>query len=76
MTHACDSCGDALDADRDKAGGRYRDKCLPCIRTSVADQPRHVDTCEDAACVVCRDYREEFGTERTERDQATVRAWT
>jgi len=74
MTHACDSCGDALDPDRDKSRGRYREDCLPCL-LSRAEPERHVDTCEDAACVVCLDYREEFGTERPETDQATVRAW-
>jgi len=75
MTRECGTCGDPLDADRDKAGGRYRDDCMPCIRERVRPRERHVDTCEDGACVVCRDYREEFGTERTETDQATVRAW-
>lgn len=33
MTHTCDTCGDALQPDRDKnTAGHYRDDCLPCIR--------------------------------------------
>jgi len=58
----CDACGDALDPDRDKAGGRYRDRCLPCIRAAVDAVP-HVRSCEVDDCRVCLDHREDEGTQ-------------
>jgi len=58
-SHTCEECGDELDPERDKAGGRYRDRCLPCLRAIAAEIPTHVDTCDAADCPVCRDYREE-----------------
>jgi len=56
-THVCD-CGTTIDAKN--SAGHYRDKCAECIR-DAATTTRHVDTCDREDCMVCRDYREEFG---------------
>jgi len=35
----CDVCGDDLQTPRDKAGGWWRDRCLPRIREETPDIP-------------------------------------
>jgi hypothetical protein len=57
----CDACGATL-SDRDKnAAGHYRDRCLSCLIEAAAGRERHVDACEDAGCLVCASWREEYG---------------
>lgn len=41
-------------------GGTYTGACAECRREYDAE-PRHVETCTRDKCVVCRDYRDEFG---------------
>jgi len=55
----CETCDDALDPDRDKAGGSYHAKCLPCLRAQTVGRDKHYHQCTDDGCLVCRDYREE-----------------
>jgi hypothetical protein len=54
MTRTCDTCGDELDADRDKSKGTYRDECLPCLtdRATLGDDSnpfRHLADAERKA---------------------------
>lgn len=56
----CEDCGTPV--DNKNAAGHYRSYCLPCI-TNRAERTRHVDSCTDDDCRVCRDYREEYGHE-------------
>ena len=57
-THVCD-CGTTIDAKN--SAGHYREQCADCIQ-DAATTTRHVDTCDRDDCMVCRDYREEFGS--------------
>ena len=62
MPRTCEACDAELTAERDKSRGRYRDRCLPCIVADArSEDTRHVVTCTADACIVCRDYAEEFG---------------
>jgi len=74
----CDACDAALDPERDKAGGRYRDRCLPCIREAVDAVP-HVHACEERDCPVCRDHRRDDATQvpsdPEERSQSAIGTW-
>ena len=54
----CD-CGTTIEAKN--SAGHYRDQCAECIR-DAATTTRHVDTCDRDDCMVCQDYREEFGS--------------
>jgi hypothetical protein len=74
--HTCADCGDALDPDRDRdSAGQYRERCFPCLRDAVDAVP-HVHTCECERCPVCRDHRQDPGTQvRSGRAQTTVGEW-
>jgi len=56
MTKTCETCGDELDPDRDKAGGCYHTKCLPCLRSQAYGRDKHYHQCTEESCLVCRDY--------------------
>jgi len=55
----CETCGEALDPDRDKAGGSYHAKCLPCLRAQAVGRDKHVHTCDKDPCSVCLSWRAE-----------------
>jgi len=60
MTKTCETCGDELDPDRDKAGGSYHAKCLPCLRSQAYGRAKAVHQCDcDGQCLVCRSWRAE-----------------
>lgn len=59
MTKTCETCGETLDPERDKDGGSYHAKCLPCLRAQAVGREKHYHQCDDSDCLVCRDYRAE-----------------
>jgi len=60
MPGTCSLCGEQR-VEREAAhGSPYVGACATC-RREYDSPPRHVDTCDRDGCLVCRDYREEFG---------------
>ena len=60
MPGTCHFCGEQV-VDREAAhGSPYVGACADC-REAYDGPPRHVDTCDEDGCVVCRDYQAEFG---------------
>jgi hypothetical protein len=57
MTKTCEACDAALDPERDKAGGSYHAKCLPCLQKQAAGRDKHAHTCEQDPCSVCLSWR-------------------
>ena len=55
----CETCGETLDPDRDKAGGSYHAKCLPCLRAQSVGRSKHVHECDTDPCLICRSWRDE-----------------
>lgn len=59
MPGTCTLCGEKR-VEREAAfGGTYVGAC-PVCRNQERKAPRHVDTCEEDDCIVCRDYAAEF----------------
>jgi len=62
MPGTCSLCGEQC-VEREAAfGGTYTGACASC-RQGYDSPPRHVETCERDACVVCADHAREFGTD-------------
>lgn len=59
MAKTCETCDGELDPERDKAGGSYHAKCLPCLRRQAQGRDKHYHQCTDETCLVCQDYAEE-----------------
>jgi len=60
MPGTCDVCDErVVERDGGRFGSKYAGICADCLADH--EEPRHVDTCDDAECIVCRDHREEFG---------------
>ena len=55
----CEACDETLDPDRDKAGGSYHAKCLPCLRAQAHGRDKHYHQCDERECLVCHDYTQE-----------------
>jgi len=55
----CGVCGEQV-VEETNPNGSYKGACASC-RDAGSDVPSHVETCERDACVVCADYRDEYG---------------
>jgi len=51
----CEDCGSTV--KNKNAAGHYRDCCRACIQDR-AERTRHVESCSDDDCRICRDYTE------------------
>ena len=61
MPGTCSICGKQR-VERELSHGGYVGACKYCYQSNPLDITPHVETCDRDDCMVCRDYREEFGS--------------